>query len=208
MFWERDVYVNLLMRYLREEEARQRQQSANINHFNGKAAIKLKIRNFPVTTSGMDKKDPAMSMTLAVNRLGATVTDVGKILTSSHQARLDAAYQVQGRRSLAQDRAREKQIEKKTAENIDKESEARGYKKGGSGIFGLLSPLIEPLIALAAKIATFFALDFLSKPENKEMIKTGFSWIGKWLGTVWKIGSKGSLCSTMVCSIQMATTDL
>ena len=157
-----------------------------------KAAPKLQIRNFlPVTTSGMDKKDPAMSMTLAVNRLGATVTDVGKILTSSHQARLDAAYQVQGRRSLAQDRAREKQIEKKTAENIDKESEARGYKKGGSGIFGLLSPLIEPLIALAAKIATFFALDFLSKPENKEMIKTGFSWIGKWLGTVWKIGSKG-----------------
>ena len=62
-----------------------------------KAAPKLQIRNFlPVTTSGMDKKDPAMSMTLAVNRLGATVTDVGKILTSSHQARLDAAYQVQG----------------------------------------------------------------------------------------------------------------
>tara|TARA_Y100000287_G_C14227581_1_gene359876 strand:- start:901 stop:1074 length:174 start_codon:yes stop_codon:yes gene_type:complete len=27
MPWERDVYVNLLMRYLREEEARQRQQS-------------------------------------------------------------------------------------------------------------------------------------------------------------------------------------
>ena len=157
-----------------------------------KAAPKLQIRNFlPVTTSGMDKKDPAMSMTLAVNRLGATVTDVGKILTSSHQARLDAAYQVQGRRSLAQDRAREKQIEKKTAENIDKESEARGYKKGGSGIFGLLSPLIEPLIQFAGTLATFFALDFLSKPENKEMIKTGFSWIGKWLGTVWKIGSKG-----------------
>tara|TARA_A200000159_G_scaffold112387_1_gene105455 strand:+ start:2682 stop:2855 length:174 start_codon:yes stop_codon:yes gene_type:complete len=27
MPWERDVYVNLLMRYLREEEARQRQQA-------------------------------------------------------------------------------------------------------------------------------------------------------------------------------------
>ena len=27
MPWERDVYVNLLMRYLREEEARQQQQS-------------------------------------------------------------------------------------------------------------------------------------------------------------------------------------
>ena len=157
-----------------------------------KAAPKLQIRNFlPVTTSGMDKKDPAMSMTLAVNRLGATVTDVGKILTSSHQARLDAAYQVQGRRSLAQDRAREKQIEKKTAENIDKESEARGYKKGGSGIFGLLSPLIEPLIQFAGTLATFFALDFLSKKENRQAIETGFSWIGKWLGTVWKIGSKG-----------------
>ena len=139
----------------------------------------------------MDKKDPAMSMTLAVNRLGATVTDVGKILTSSHQARLDAAYQVQGRRSLAQDRAREKQIEKKTAENIDKESESRGYKKGGSGIFGLLSPLIEPLIKFAGTLATFFALDFLSKKENRQAIETGFSWIGKWLGTVWKIGSKG-----------------
>ena len=134
-----------------------------------KAAPKLQIRNFlPVTTSGMDKKDPAMSMTLAVNRLGATVTDVGKILTSSHQARLDAAYQVQGRRSLAQDRAREKQIEKKTAENIDKESEARGYKKGGSGIFGLLSPLIEPLIRFAGTLATFFALDFLSKREQRD----------------------------------------
>ena len=157
-----------------------------------KAAPKLQIRNFlPVTTSGMDKRDPAMSMTLAVNRLGATVTDVGKILTSSHQARLDAAYQVQGRRSLAQDRAREKQIEKKTAENIDKESEARGYKKGGSGIFGLLSPLIEPLIQFAGTLATFFALDFLSKKENRQAIETGFSWIGKWLGTVWKIGSKG-----------------
>ena len=157
-----------------------------------KSAPKLQIRNFlPVTTSGMDKRDPAMSMTVAVNRLGATVTDVGKILTSSHQARLDAAYQVQGRRSLAQDRAREKKIEKKTAENIDKESEARGYKKGGSGIFGLLSPLIQPLIQFAGTIATFFALDFLSKPENKEMIKTGFSWIGKWLGTVWKVGSWG-----------------
>ena len=157
-----------------------------------KAAPKLQIRNFlPVTTSGMDKRDPAMSMTLAVNRLGATVTDVGKILTSSHQARLDAAYQVQGRRSLAQDRAREKQIEKKTAENIDKESEARGYKKGGSGIFGLLSPLIEPLIQFAGTLATFFALDFLSRKENRKMIETGFSWIGKWLGTVWKVGSWG-----------------
>tara|TARA_B100000927_G_scaffold135542_1_gene109348 strand:- start:908 stop:1081 length:174 start_codon:yes stop_codon:yes gene_type:complete len=27
MPWERDVYVNLLIRYLREEEARQRQQA-------------------------------------------------------------------------------------------------------------------------------------------------------------------------------------
>ncbi|BCU97516.1 MAG: hypothetical protein CM15mV17_0830 [Caudoviricetes sp.] len=174
-----------------------------------KAAPKLQIRNFlPVTTSGMDKKDPAMSMTLAVNRLGATVTDVGKILTSSHQARLDAAYQVQGRRSLAQDRAREKQIEKKTAENIDKESEARGYKKGGSGIFGLLSPLIEPLIQFAGTLATFFALDFLSKPENKRRSRL----VSRGSVSGWepygKLDRRVSLCSTMVCSIQMATTDL
>ena len=157
-----------------------------------KAAPKLSIRNFiPVTTSGMDKKDPAMSMTLAVNRLGHTVTDVGKILTSGHQARLDAAYAVQGRRSLAQDRARESKIEKKATEEIERESKSRGYSKGGSGIFGFLSPLIEPLIKFAATLGTFFALDWLSKKENKESIRTGFEWIGKWLGTVWKVGSWG-----------------
>ena len=113
-----------------------------------KAAPKLSIRNFiPVTTSGMDKKDPAMSMTLAVNRLGHTVTDVGKILTAGHQARLDAAYAVQGRKSLAQDRARENKIEKQATEEIEAEANSRGYTKRGSGLFGFLGPLIEPLIA-------------------------------------------------------------
>ena len=174
-----------------------------------KAAPKLQIRNFlPVTTSGMDKKDPAMSMTLAVNRLGATVTDVGKILTSSHQARLDAAYQVQGRRSLAQDRAREKQIEKKTAENIDKESEARGYKKGGSGIFGLLSPLIEPLINLQVKLQR--SLHWISYPRKRTDRRSRLVSRGSVSG--WepygKLDRRVSLCSTMVCLIQMATTDL
>lgn len=158
-----------------------------------KAAPKLSIRNFiPVTTSGMDKKDPAMSMTLAVNRLGHTVTDVGKILTAGHQARLDAAYAVQGRKSLAQDRARENKIEKQATDEIEKEANSRGYsKRGGSGLFGFLGPLIEPLIAFATTLGTYFALDWLSKKENKEAVRTGFEWIGKWLGTVWKVGAWG-----------------
>ena len=158
-----------------------------------KAAPKLSIRNFiPVTPSGMDTKDPAMSMTLAVNRLGHTVTDVGKILTAGHQARLDAAYAVQGRKSLAQDRARENKIEKQATDEIEKEANSRGYtKRGGSGLFGFLGPLIEPLIAFATTLGTYFALDWLSKKENKEMVRTGFEWIGKWLGTVWKVGAWG-----------------
>ena len=158
-----------------------------------KAAPKLSIRNFiPVTTSGMDKKDPAMSMTIAVNRLGHTVTDVGKILTAGHQARLDAAYAVQGRKSLAQDRARENKIEKQATDEIEKEANSRGYsKRGGSGLFGFLGPLIEPLIAFATTLGTYFALDWLSKKENKESVRTGFEWIGKWLGTVWKVGAWG-----------------
>ena len=76
-----------------------------------KSAPKLKIRNFlPVSTAGIDKMDPAHSLTTAVNRLGETVTDLGKIIVNTHQARLDAAFAVQGRKSLAQDRAREAKI--------------------------------------------------------------------------------------------------
>ena len=157
-----------------------------------KSAPKLKIRNFlPVSTAGIDKMDPAHSLTTAVNRLGDTVTDLGKIIVNTHQARLDAAFAVQGRKSLAQDRAREAKIEKKTSEEIDNEGKKRGIGRFGSGLFGFLTPLLEPLLKFAATIGTFFALDFLSKKENREKIKTAFTWISKWLGLVWKTASFG-----------------
>ena len=157
-----------------------------------KSAPKLKIRNFlPVSTAGIDKMDPAHSLTTAVNRLGDTVTDLGKIIVNTHQARLDAAFAVQGRKSLAQDRAREAKIEKKTSEEIDNEGKKRGIGRFGSGLFGFLTPLLEPLLKFAATIGTFFALDFLSKKENREMITKAFTWISKWLGLVWKTASFG-----------------
>ena len=82
MPWERDVYVNLLIRYLREEEARQKQAQGTQTNLQMAA---LKIRSFlPAKTTGDIRTDPAAAMTTSINRLGFVVEDIGHIIAKMH----------------------------------------------------------------------------------------------------------------------------
>ena len=154
-------------------------------------AGQLKIRNFlPARVTGDVRTDPVASMTLSMNRLGFVVEDIGKLMVSMYQDKIDTAKNQRRQRTLSKDKAREGKIEKRIAPQVKKQAEketGNSDKKAGSWIEKLLSPFIW----IIEKAAMWFALDFASDPKNKEFLGKTLNVIGKWLGTFWKVFSTG-----------------
>jgi len=75
----------------------------------------LKIRSFiPAKTRGDITVDSVAGLTTSINRLGATVEDLGKIITGMYKSQADAALAATRANQLALDKGRESWIENKT----------------------------------------------------------------------------------------------
>lgn len=148
----------------------------------------LKIRSFiPAKTSGDIQVDPIASLTTSINRLGATVEDLGKVITSMHQGQLNALLAQNRQDQLAADKNRESNIEKRVKKEVDKDvKETRADSKGG----GWLSKFLEPFKVFLEKALTFFFLDWISDPKNTNFLKKTLPIIGKWLKTSFDIAWK------------------
>ena len=127
----------------------------------------------------------------AINSLGATVNSIAVGLTGLKRQQLKQAKEAKDRAKLLADRQREARIESQTpgdgAGNVIK-----NIAKGGLGFLGRLWKFFKGLI-------TYAALDWLSKPENRErIIKTltlfknmfvwirdKLTWLYTWITTNW-----------------------
>ena len=155
-----------------------------------KAAKPISVRSFlPSKVGGSIRENPVTAMTTAVNRLGATVEDIGKILVSSMQVNMPSAADDRAAQ-LKRDKREEARLE---AKNIKKKDLEKGAEKEppDEGKLSWLEKLLQPFIRFITAAATWFVLDWLSDPANKETIKTGFNVLKTWLGTVWKVLSTG-----------------
>ena len=155
-----------------------------------KAAKPISVRSFlPSKVGGSIRENPVTAMTTAVNRLGATVEDIGKILVSSMQVSMPSAADDRAAQ-LKRDKREEARLE---AKNIKKKDLEKGAEKEppDEGKLSWLEKLLQPFIRFITAAATWFVLDWLSDPANKETIKTGFNVLKTWLGTVWKVLSTG-----------------
>ena len=127
----------------------------------------------------------------AINSLGITVNSIALALKGVRQQQLQAAKDAADRAKLLSDQQREANIEAQEPDNASG-NVAKNIAKGGLGFLGNLLKFFKTLI-------TFAALDWLSKPENRESIirtfkrlKAFFIWIrdtmGKlynWITTNW-----------------------
>ena len=150
----------------------------------------LKIRSFlPAKTTGDIRTDPAAAMTTSINRLGFVVEDIGHIIAKMHMDKLQWLDDQKDARKLAKDQERESKIEK----DVEKEVEVEDKKAGGvqKKTGGFLQRLLAPFMWIGTKLLTFFALNWMADPKNGKFIKTVLPWIGKWLGTFWKVLSTG-----------------
>ena len=129
--------------------------------------------------------DPIAGLTTSVNRLGAVVEDLGKILTGMHQDKMDLLKRQQKTANLGRDRSREKRLETDVKKGV---KDSKELKKTDKKSKGWLDALIEPFIWMAEKLVTFFILDFLADPKNTNFLRTTVPIIGGWLKTAWKIG--------------------
>ena len=152
---------------------------------------KIKIRSFlPSKVTGDIRTDPTAAMTVQINRLGFVVEDIGKLVACMYEEKLDAVQDNKRKRTLSRDKSREANIEKKVQKKVaDKAQKESGNSDKKSGTW--LQKLLAPFKWLAEKALTWFALDWLSNPDNKKFIGTTLNVIGKWLGTFWNVFSKG-----------------
>ena len=152
----------------------------------------IAIRSFlPVTkgVTGSIATNPVTAMTTAVNRLGATVEDIGKILVGQMQLATPVQRDANADQ-LRRDKKTEDDIEKNRINKKDLDKGANEEKPEPPKM-GWLERLLAPFKWLAISALQWFVLDFLSDPKNKQTIKTGLKIIKAWLGTVFKVLTTG-----------------
>jgi len=152
----------------------------------------IAIRSFlPVTkgVTGSIATNPVTAMTTAVNRLGATVEDIGKILVGQMQLATPVQRDANADQ-LRRDKKTEDDIEKNRISKKDLDKGANEEKPEPPKM-GWLERLLAPFKWLAISALQWFVLDFLSDPKNKQTIKTGLKIIKAWLGTVFKVLTTG-----------------
>ena len=150
----------------------------------------LKIRSFiPAKTSGDVSVDPVAGLTTSINRLGATVEDLGKIITGMYKSQADAALAATRANQLSLDKGREKRIEDGTKKQVVKGAKLSTKLKGDGG--GFLDRLLSPFKDFIEKALTFWFLDWLSDPNNKNFLQKTLPAIKKWLETGFKVAWKG-----------------
>ena len=152
----------------------------------------IAIRSFlPVTkgVTGSIATNPVTAMTTAVNRLGATVEDIGKILVGQMQLATPVQRDANADQ-LRRDKKTEDDIENNRISKKDLDKGANEEKPEPPKM-GWLERLLAPFKWLAISALQWFVLDFLSDPKNKQTIKTGLKVIKAWLGTVFKVLTTG-----------------
>ena len=146
----------------------------------------LKIRSFiPAKTSGDVSVDPVAGLTTSINRLGATVEDLGKIIVGMYKSQSDAALAATRANQLALDRGRESRIENKTKTEVVKGAKLSTKLKGDGGGF------LDHFKDFIAKALTWWFLDWLSEPKNTNFLEQTLPIITKWLKTGFKTAFKG-----------------
>ena len=152
---------------------------------------KIKIRKFlPSKIKGDIRTDPVASMTTQMNRLGFVVEDIGNMIVGMYEDKLDTIQDNKRKKTLSRDKSREDKLEKR----VQKKVQTKAQKESGNSdkkVGTWITKLLEPFKWLAEKLIGYFALDWLSNPDNKEFIGNTLTVIGKWLGTFWKVFSKG-----------------
>lgn len=150
----------------------------------------LKIRSFiPAKTSGDITVDPVAGLTTSINRLGATVEDLGKIIAGMYKSQADAALAATRANQLALDKGRESRIENKTRSEVVKGAKLSTKLKGDGG--GFLDRLLGPFKDFIEKALTFWFLDWLSDPKNKNFLEKTLPIITNWVKTGFKTAFKG-----------------
>ena len=150
----------------------------------------LKIRSFlPQKVSGDIRTDPAAAMTTTINRMGFVVEDIGHLITKMHNDKLEWLEEQKDARKLKKDQQREDKIEKDVEKEVEVQDKREGNVQKKTG--GFIQRLLAPFMWIGTKLLTFLALNWISDPKNTKLIKTVLPWIGKWLGTFWKVLSTG-----------------
>ena len=156
-------------------------------------AKKVKIRSFLAVkdkggTAGAGN-DPIKSMTLAFNRMGNTVEDIGRIVTDTLEAKAQAARDAAEASRLQLVKKQENEYEQKLlADPKDvKDGVEKNKPKVDKGKWSWLQKLLMPFTRLLKFAATWFVLDFLSNPKNKKIISVGFTVIGGWFKILSKV---------------------
>ena len=156
-------------------------------------AKKVKIRSFLAVkdkggTAGAGN-DPIKSMTLAFNRMGNTVEDIGRIITDTLEAKAQAARDAAEASRLQLVKKQENEYEQKLlADPKDvKDGVEKNKPKVDKGKWSWLQKLLMPFTRLIKFAATWFVLDFLSNPKNKKIISVGFTVIGGWFKILSKV---------------------
>ena len=154
---------------------------------------KVKVRSFLAVkdkggTAGAGN-DPIKSMTLAFNRMGNTVEDIGRIITDTLEAKAQAARDAAEASRLQLVKKQEDEYEAKL--NADPKDVKDGVEKNkpkvDKGKWSWLQKLLSPFTKLLKFAATWFVLDFLSNPKNKKIISVGFTVIGGWFKILSKV---------------------
>ena len=152
---------------------------------------KIKISKFlPSKVKGDIRTDPVASMTTQMNRLGFVVEDIGNMIVGMYEDKLDKIGDNKRKKTLSRDKSREDKLEKRVRKKVQTKAQkesGNSDKKAGTWI----TKLLEPFKWLGERLLGFLALDWLSNPDNKEFIGNTLNVIGKWLGTFWKVFSKG-----------------
>mgnify|MGYP003314779742 CR=1 FL=1 len=150
-----------------------------------------KIQPYKLVNPGVSSvTTPAISaarvQTLALNRLGTTVSslssvvsDLGKISTLTVKSKTENETAKRRSERREKDSSSETKQESKALkkEGADKKSKlGQKVKKGTKGIFGWIEKFLGPIGNLLLKLATFALgtqlLSYLSDPKNVEKIKT------------------------------------
>ena len=154
---------------------------------------KVKVRSFLSVkgkggTAGAGN-DPVKSMTLAFNRLGNTVEDIGKIIADGMAQKAQSAIDAAEASRLQLVKKQETEYEQKLlADPKDvKDGVEKNKPKVDKGKWSWLQKLLAPFAKFLKFAATWFVLDFLSNPKNKKIISVGFTIIGGWFKILSKV---------------------
>ena len=145
-----------------------------------------KLVNPGVSSSSTPAVSAARVQTLALNRLGTTVSslssvvsDLGKISTLTIKSKTENEKAKRRSERREKDSSSETKQESKALkkEGADKKSKlGQKVKKGTKGIFGSIEKFLGPIGGLLLKLASFALttqlLEYLGNPENVEKIKT------------------------------------